>query len=107
MLRKPRYVVLCNVLFPDEATLAKYMALLQAVLIAIRTSPDREASDLADAVHNLPDLLTRASDLNEDWQADALRQLEAKYPRWKGYFTGILDRGAPPGWQQRWMKAER
>jgi hypothetical protein len=92
---------------PDEATLAKYMHLLQAVLIAIRTCPDREASDLADAVHNLPDLLMRSSDLNEDWQADALRDIEAKHPRWKGHFTGILERGAPPGWQLKWTKPEK
>jgi hypothetical protein len=92
---------------PDEAMLAKYMHLLQAVLIAIRSSPDREASDLAYAVHNLPDLLMRWSDLDEDSQAEALRQIEAKHPRWKGHFTGILERGAPPGWQATWSKPEK
>jgi hypothetical protein len=92
---------------PDEDTLAKYMHLLQAVLIAIRTSPDPEAADLADAVHNLPDLLMRWSDANEDWQAGALRRIEAKHPQWKGHFTGIMERGAPPGWQLKWTKPEK
>lgn len=78
---------------PDPATLAKYMHLLQAVLIAIRGSTDPEAADLAYAVHNLPDLLLRWSDMDEAAPASALRRFEAKYPRWRAQFTRILEEG--------------
>lgn len=91
---------------PDEDTLAKYMHLLQAVLIAIRTTRDREASDLADAVHNLPDLLLRWPDFNEQEQAEALRRIEEKHPNWRGHFSRILEQGAPPGWQLKWTKRD-
>lgn len=89
---------------PDEATLAKYMHLMQEVLLAIRGSPDREAADLAYAIHNLPDLLMRWPDLNEKAQAGAMRRFESLHPRWAGHFTGILEGGAPAGWQLKWTK---
>lgn len=69
---------------PDEETLAKYMHLLQAVLLAIRNAPQAEASALADAVHNLPDLLLRWPDFDQENQAANFRRIEETYPRWRG-----------------------
>jgi hypothetical protein len=92
---------------PDEVTLAKYMHLLQMVLLSIRNAPEREGQDLAYAVHNLPDLLMRWSDLREQSVMSALRRFEAQYPAWKGRFTGILERGAPEGWQLKWTKPQK
>jgi hypothetical protein len=89
---------------PDEATLAKYMHLLSTVLLAARNSADPQLADLAYAVHNLPDLLLRWSDMNEMSQGAALRRFESKYPEWAGHFTKILETGAPPNWQLRWTK---
>ena len=89
---------------PDEATLAKYMHLMQAALLAIRASPDREAADLAYAIHNLPDLLMRWPELDEKEQAGAMRRFEAQHPRWAGHFTGILKGGAPTRWQLKWTR---
>ena len=89
---------------PDEATLAKYMHLLQTVLLAARGSSDPEVADLAHAVHNLPDLLLRWRDMDEPSQYGALRRCEALHPRWAGHFTKILESGAPPDWQLKWKK---
>jgi len=87
---------------PNEMTLAKYMHLVQAVLLAARGSSDPEIAELAYAVHNLPDLLMRWSDMDEAAQLAALQRFESTYPRWGGHFTGIARKGAPPGWQARW-----
>ena len=65
---------------PDEETLAKYMALLQRVLITAKNSTDPEVAELAYAVHNLPDLLLRWPDMDERNQAESLRRFEARYP---------------------------
>jgi len=96
-----------NYQLPDEATLAKYIHLLQAVLLAARGSTDPAVVDLAYAVHNLPDLLMRWPDLDEASQAGALRRFEEKHPEWAGHFSGILERGAPPGWQLKWTRPEK
>lgn len=89
---------------PDEITLAKYMHLLQAVLLAARGSADPQMADLGYAVHNLPDLLLRWRDMDEAAQYGALRRFEELHPQWAGHFTSILEKGAPPNWQTKWTK---
>jgi hypothetical protein len=91
---------------PDEATLAKYMHLLQTVLLAARGSTDPQVAELAYSVHNVPDLLLRWRDMDEPSQYGALRRFEAHHPRWAGHFTKILEAGAPPDWQLKWKKQE-
>jgi hypothetical protein len=91
---------------PDKATLAKYMHLLQSVLLAARSSSDPEVADLAYAVHNLPDLLLRWKDMDEQSQHGALRRFEKQHPRWAGHFTKTLEAGAPPDWPLKWKKPD-
>jgi hypothetical protein len=48
--------------FPDEETLAKYLAMLRDVIVYARFRAyehDQELADLLDAVENVPDLLCR------------------------------------------------
>jgi len=75
---------------PDAPTLAKYLDLLTRVLIAIRGSADEEAADLAYAVHNLPALLLRWRDRNEEEQLTAILRFERKYPKWGDHFSIAL-----------------
>jgi hypothetical protein len=89
---------------PDEDTLGKYMHLLYAVLLATRSSADPELAQLGYAVHNLPDLLLRWSDMVQGEQLAALQRFETDHPRWAGHFTGILEGAPSVDWQNRWTK---
>jgi hypothetical protein len=54
--------------FPDGETLVRYLALLQTVFVRARLrayETDPQLAELLDAVHNIPDLLCRWSDMNE------------------------------------------
>lgn len=92
---------------PNEETLGNYMYMLHRVLIMARFrsyETDPQLAKLLDAVHNLPDLLLRWSDMNESWLKDELHHLEATHPEWKGCFTTPLEEGAPKDWQLKWKR---
>jgi hypothetical protein len=80
------------------------MHLLYAVLLAARSSSDPEIAKLGYAVHKLPDLLLRWSDMVEGEQLAALLRFEADHPRWAGHFTRILEGDPSSDWQNRWKK---
>ncbi len=86
---------------PDEQTLVKYLALLREVILMARASEHKQSVALLDAIENVPDLLCRWSDMDEEMVAGELRGLEEKF----GYgeqFTSILRDGPRAGWQTKW-----
>jgi hypothetical protein len=87
---------------PDEDTLAKYLAMLRAVLVQARLkaySTDPQIAQLLDAVENVPDLLCRWPDMKEKIVLEDLITYERKYLNGSDYFSGILKKGAPENWQ--------
>ena len=98
-----------NYTFPDAETLGKYNALLMAVLIearflAYKRAPHEQIAGLIDTVHNVPDLLCRWPDMNEEYVLSDLRSYEQKYCQGHPRFTGILTEGPRENWQVRWTK---
>lgn len=97
--------------FPDAETLGKYHALLMMVLVearalAWRKEPHERIAKLLSVVHNLPDLLCRWSETNEQVILNDLLAYEGKYHAGASRFTRILLEGPPEGWQLRWVKPE-
>jgi hypothetical protein len=93
--------------FPDAETLAKYQALLMEVLIHTRApawseKPHSQIAELMDAVHNIPDLLCRWPDMDEEFVLKDLLSYEQKYCRGQPEVTRILRDGPREGWQLRW-----
>lgn len=89
---------------PPPDVLANYMHLLRSVLLEARFrtyGADPQLARLLDAVENLPDLLMRWSDLDEQIIAEDLAAAEAAHPEWGRKFSRILEEGAPAGWQLR------
>ena len=87
---------------PDEDTLAKYLAMLRAVLVQARLkaySTDSQIAQLLDAVENVPDLLCRWPDMKEQIILEDLKSYEKKYLNGNEYFSGIIKNGAPENWQ--------
>lgn len=82
--------------FPDEETLAKYLAILDWVLIDARymghESPDKLEA-LIDAAHNIPHLLCRWPEAKESLIIESLRGYEEQYCSGGARYTGILDTG--------------
>ncbi len=91
--------------FPDEKTLARYLAMLRYVIVHARARAyeiDPETTCLLNAVENVPDLLTRWSDMNEDLVIAGLRAFERKYLAGGDRFSKILIEGPAENWQLRW-----
>ncbi len=94
--------------FPDGETLARYLALLQRVLVQARFrayETDPRLAELLDTVHNIPDLLCRWPDMNESWVLDDLERYERKYHGGPPAFSRILVDGHPANWQLVWKPA--
>ena len=90
---------------PDEETLAKYLAMLNDVLVAARFRAyqfDVQTAELLDAVHNVPDLLCRWPDTDESWVLTDLKRYEEKYCEAAPRFTNTLLNGPREGWQLKW-----
>lgn len=84
--------------------MAKYLALLRAVLVEARYEaygPCPRVAQLLDAVENVPDLLARWPDMEEELVVIDLRSYEKRYLDGAPRFTGILARGPHEGWQLR------
>lgn len=91
--------------FPDEETLAKYLALISKVILLARHSAyehDKKMAQLLDAVHNVPDLLCRWEDMNELYVLSDLEAYEAKYCDGNKPFSEILRNEVNPDWQLVW-----
>jgi hypothetical protein len=98
--------------FPDAETLVRYQALLMAVLIEARALAWSKAShdqiaDLMDAVHNIPDLLCRWPDMDQEAVLKDLLWYEQQYCARQPRFTRILREGPRKGWQLRWIKPKQ
>src|ERR1700742_4112877 len=90
---------------PEEETLARYLALLERVLIIARFRAfevDKQTAELLDAIHNIPDLLCRWPEMQESWVYEDLRKYEVKYCNGSTPFTNILKNGPGENWQQKW-----
>jgi hypothetical protein len=95
--------------FPDEETLAKYLAMLRDVIVMVRSRAyehDKQMAELLDAVENVPDLLCRWPDMKESIVLGELEAYEAKYCNGADWFSGILKRGPRPGWQLVWKSKD-
>ncbi len=91
----------------DTETLVRYLAMLSDVLIEARFLAYESAprvAELLDAVHNVPDLLTRWPDMRPEWVEADLTTYEAKYLGGEPQFTRTLRDGPRPNWQLRWGK---
>ena len=91
--------------YPDPATLEKYLALLTAVLKEARFrayESDLGVTQLLDAVHNVPDLLTRWHEAEPEWIRSDLYDYEQRHGLTGRPFTSILDIGPPANWRLRW-----
>lgn len=91
--------------FPDQETLAKYLAMLREVIVQARSRAyehDKQTAALLDAVENVPDLLCRWSEMRESIILGELEAYEVKYCNGADRFSGILKRGPSPGWQLTW-----
>ena len=70
--------------FPDDMTLAKYLALLRAVILEARAAAylgnSELAAELMDAIENVPDLLTRWPDMEESVVWSQLEQTRNRVP---------------------------
>ena len=91
--------------FPDEETLAKYLAMLRDVIVQARSRAyehDKQMAELLDAVENVPDLLCRWPDMKESTVVGELEAYEAKYCHGADRFSGILKRGPRSDWQLVW-----
>ena len=98
-----------NYSFPDEETLAKYLAMLRAVIVYARFRAyqhDMQTADLLDAVENVPDLLCRWPDMKESIVLEDLEAYEAKYHNGVDRFSGTLKRGPRADWQVRWRSED-
>lgn len=94
-------------LFPDNETLARYLAMLRDVLVDVRFRAyehDPQATELLDAVENVPDLLARWLDMNTEIVEGQLAEYEAKYLGGEPRYTGTLRNRPRPNWQLRWGK---
>lgn len=78
---------------PDEETLVRYLAVLRAVIVVTRHASDLGDAPLAarlmDAVHNLPDFLTRWSDFDEQMFWAGLRAVAEQSPSLEGWLQAI------------------
>jgi hypothetical protein len=91
--------------FPDEETLAKYLAMLRDVIVEARFRAyeyDRQTAELLDAVENVPDLLCRWPEMKASIVLGELEAYEAKYLNGTDRFSGILKRGPRDNWQLVW-----
>ena len=92
---------------PPVDVLAKYMCLLRRAIVQARAKAyddgNAQIAHLLDAIENVPDLLMRWPDMDEEIVMGDLTRVEATYPEWSGRpFTEILRAGAPANWQLRW-----
>jgi hypothetical protein len=87
--------------------MVRYQALLMAAMVEARAlawskRPHEQIAELMDCVHNLPDLLCRWSDMDEQSILRDLLRYEKKYHAGKQMLSRILLEGPPERWQQRW-----
>ena len=95
--------------FPDEETLARYLAMLREVIVQVRCRAyehDRQTADLLDAVENVPDLLCRWPEMKESIILGELEAYETKYLGGAERYSGILKRGPRPDWQLKWKSKD-
>jgi hypothetical protein len=95
--------------FPDEDTLAKYLAMLREVIVQARFRAyehDKQTAELLDAVENVPDLLCRWPDMKESIVLGELEAYETKYLNGADRFSGILKRGPRDNWQLMWRSKD-
>ena len=77
--------------------------IVHARLRAYETDP--EIADLLDQIENVPDLLARWPDMNQQIVMDGLRGHEKKYLGSHSRFSKILLEGPGDNWQLRWDSA--
>jgi hypothetical protein len=85
--------------FPDDETLVRYLAVLEDVLVDARFrtySSDLQVAALLDAVHNLPNLLTRWSEAKPEYILSDLQEYEKTYLGRDPRYTRTLREGVEP-----------
>lgn len=90
--------------FPDEQTLVRYLAVLRKVIVDARLwayETDPKIADRLDQVENIPDLLARWADMNENIVITGLQRFEQKYLGGAPTFSKILVDGPSEHWQDR------
>jgi hypothetical protein len=90
----------------DDATLVRFLALLSRVLVDARFrayQTDPQLADLLDAIHSIPDLLTRWNDARPEWIVAELERYERQFGLLGRPYTSIIENGPPSTWQQRWL----
>lgn len=91
---------------PDEETLARYLAMLRAVIVCARFrayARDPQMAELLDAVENVPELLARYSEMNTSMIEGQLADYERKYLEGQPRYSGILRDGPGENWPH-WRK---
>jgi hypothetical protein len=87
---------------PDQETLIRFLAVLENVIIDARFraySVDPQLVALLDAVHNLPNLLTRSTEAKPEYIAGDLEHFEKTFLNGVPRYTGILRDGVGATWQ--------
>lgn len=79
---------------PDDETLATYLELIHSVVLRARAAAwqgdGKRAGELLDAIHNLPDLLTRWPDADEEliWQLLEGHAKRGEFGAWRERVRG-------------------
>ena len=84
---------------------ARYLSLLARIQIDARFrahESDPQLAELLDAIHNLPDLLSRWPDAKEEWIAEAIEGYERKYGLTGRPYSMIIENDSQSDWQLRW-----
>jgi len=93
---------------PRDDVLRRYMYLLSRAIVTCRArlyGIDDHAAALLDAVENIPELVLRWRDADENIIREDLTSVEAANPEWKSKFTGVLDGNIPDDWP--WQSRRR
>jgi hypothetical protein len=93
--------------FPDEETLARYLAMLRKVIVCARYrayARDPQLAELLDAVENVPELLARYSEMDTAMVEGQLADYERKYLEGQPRYSAVLRDGPGPSWPH-WRRA--
>lgn len=86
---------------PRDDVLRRYMYLLYRSIVTCRArlyGIDDHAAALLDAVENIPELVLRWRDADEQIIKDDLKAVEQTNPEWNSKFTTVLEGNVPDNW---------
>jgi hypothetical protein len=91
--------------FPSQDILVRYLAMLREVLVDARMRAydrDPQTAKLLDAVENVPDLLARWPDMQEEIVIGELQSYEGRFLKGAPKYSSILLESPRPDWQLKW-----